>query len=585
MRYSDSYNKDFYGDALIGFHQFGPDRKILSINDYELTLTGYSREEVVGKKSWADLIIPQHRERFEKHWAGISNGEDIHNFEYTLVRKDGSFVDVMLNATANFDTDGTLLNTQGIVVDISSRKQYERELSEKEESARQLSSALKVKKRRQQLAISILEELNGFNCDESDLILKILDQIQSVGEYETASIRLRNNSDDGELFTTISKDARISSRCLSGSSACNSSCGKLTAAKELFEYPRTVWVNSKEDAVNSDYSVYSMIFCCQNQGFNSIALIPLWVAGEPFGFLQIADTRQGKFNAEAISFLEGMVSSIGIALSRIRNRAQLAESNRMLSDKNRQLDTLIEKLHAANEQKTEFLSMVAHEVRNPLAGIIGFAQTLRSSGENISDSEREKFLAVIESEGRRMTSLIEELLDVTKIENGIIKMEHACFNLKAIVDEAAETVRVGNNSVISIVNRAGESFVHGDKNRIKQVLLNLLVNAAKHGGDGKEITVSVEEDDGYLKVGIKDQGPGISGENLSRVFNKFFQIKGSSSAKSKGSGLGLSIAKEIVSAHGGTIRVESSVGEGATFNFTVPVCGEEVEKREESPSL
>lgn len=650
--------RKFFHNALVGFHLFGPDRIIMEMNDFELDLLGYDREEVVGKKTWSDLVVPAQIGEFEDHWAAILRGEEVRNLEYTLQRKNGGNVQVVLNASGNFDEKGNLINTWGIVVDVTEIDKYKTALQLSEERFRSMVDTAQegiwvsdceqvvryvndrmaailgyradevvgkhvgefavdagylssknlperrkrgvrerrfqrkdgtnawvmesmsrfgekkddcgtlgmvtdmgpfmLQEHRQKLAVRILEKLNSAEENEDELIRQIFDLIQEFGNFDMVAMRSRE--ENGSRL--ISDDKRVTSDCLCSSR----SCGKLQAVHELFINPRTVYVNRCGGANCGNESVDGLFQCCQMFGFASVALIPLRSGRELLGFLQIADHRPELFTKEDVEFLEGIASSIGIALGRLRSHGELDRRNRELSRKNRELDRLNDELHKANVAKSEFVSVTSHELRTPLAEIIGFAQTLKTSGDKFDAEEKKRFLSIIEREGKRLGTLIDDLLDVTKFEVGAVKMDHACFDVVKLISEASEAVKMSFSADIDFGVSQNPVYLMGDRNRIKQVLINLMKNAVEHGGQ-TPVSISVEEHGSKVKVGVHDRGPGLETVDSQKLFGKFYKGK-----TSGGSGLGLSIAKEIVSAHKGRLWAQNREEKGASFYFTLPSC-------------
>jgi len=245
------------------------------------------------------------------------------------------------------------------------------------------------------------------------------------------------------------------------------------------------------------------------------------------------------------------------------------------------------KIQEADRAKTEFLSIVSHELRTPLAAVLGFAKIIskrldKSIFPNLrleDDTVKESVLKVknnintIISEGVRLTDLINDLLDVTKIEEGKIEWDMEPVSVAEIIELAADITsssfeRHGLELECDIEDGLPE--VAGDKYRLEQVLINLLSNALKFTEDGYIRCRAWMIDDEIL-ISVKDTGGGISESDQERVFEKFRQIGTASKGKSRGTGLGLPICKEIVNRHGGRIWVESELGKGSTFSFTLPV--------------
>jgi signal transduction histidine kinase/putative methionine-R-sulfoxide reductase with GAF domain len=223
--------------------------------------------------------------------------------------------------------------------------------------------------------------------------------------------------------------------------------------------------------------------------------------------------------------------------------------------------------------KSQLLSTVSHELRTPLASIKGFATTLLREDVAWDDGTRREFLAIIDQESDRLSELIGNLLDMARVEAGTLRVEPEPTNLRPIVEETVGTFRLMTSQhqfQIKISRRLPK--IMADPRRVRQVLRNLVENAVKYSPAGGPIVVSVEAHSDALQIGVTDRGIGIQPEYLDRVFDRFYQVDSASTRKVGGSGLGLSICKAIVEAHKGRIWVESQVGMGSSFYFTLPLA-------------
>jgi signal transduction histidine kinase len=241
---------------------------------------------------------------------------------------------------------------------------------------------------------------------------------------------------------------------------------------------------------------------------------------------------------------------------------------RELGDKSAQLEV-------ASRHKSEFLTNMSHELRTPLNAVIGFADILLERMFGELNDKQEEYLRDILDSGRHLLSLINDILDLSKIEAGRMELELTTFDLPTAIDNALTLVRerAGRRGIAlhqTIDERLGQ--IKGDERKIKQVLLNLLSNAIKFTPEGGRIEVRAAPGDGLVEVSVRDTGVGIAPAEQEAVFEEFRQV-GSSAAKHEGTGLGLALCRKFVELHGGRIWVESEVGRGATFTFRLPVSG------------
>jgi PAS domain S-box-containing protein len=244
--------------------------------------------------------------------------------------------------------------------------------------------------------------------------------------------------------------------------------------------------------------------------------------------------------------------------------------NEELEGKNNALDIANERLKEMDRTKSEFVSMASHELRTPLTGIIGLTQTLLSTDIEITEEEKERYLKIIELEGKRLSNLLNELLDITRIEAGVVEIHHETVDMNDLVEETLQLLQIPSTIKMEVITPKEHSCAWADKDRVKQVLTNVIDNAVRYSNSQGAITVRLGEQDHEIVVSVQDKGTGISHDEIPKIFNKFYRARSARIAKTKGSGLGLTIAKSIVELHGGKIWVESEQGKGSVFSFTLP---------------
>ena len=229
-----------------------------------------------------------------------------------------------------------------------------------------------------------------------------------------------------------------------------------------------------------------------------------------------------------------------------------------------------------SKAKDEMVSMVSHEMRTPLASIVGFAELLVT--RKVTAEQRTEYLGVMLQEGRRLTALINDFLDLRRIEGGHLKMRYAPADIKALIKRSVALIADPEGIPIQIRVPYNMPLVRIDGDSILRVVANLLSNARKYSPDGGSIVVGAGLVADMVEVYVEDQGLGIPGDALSQVFRRFFRVDNPDRDGIKGTGLGLAICKNIVESHGGTIGVESDgLGKGARFHFTVPLAREAAE--------
>jgi len=261
----------------------------------------------------------------------------------------------------------------------------------------------------------------------------------------------------------------------------------------------------------------------------------------------------------------------------LRSPLELEASNSKLQAENLERKKAQEEATRANQLKTDFVANITHEIRTPMSGIIGLAELLASDTE-LSEENRETSERLLNS-SKRLLSVLNDLLDFSKLESGHIKLEVVKFSLRAVLDEVVglskSTAEQKNLSLNSKIDERLPAEVLGDEHKIRQTLLNLVHNAVKFTEKGQvEVSVELERQEEqiiFVKFLVKDSGVGMSAESQPQLFQPFVQVEGGTRRKFGGTGLGLSISKKFVDLMGGSIGVISKQDSGSEFWFTVPV--------------
>ena len=227
-------------------------------------------------------------------------------------------------------------------------------------------------------------------------------------------------------------------------------------------------------------------------------------------------------------------------------------------------------LRQADELKTEFVSMVSHELRTPLTSIKAFAATLLRD-ESAQPNDQREWLRIIDRECDRLTALINDLLAISRLESGKpLSMHHSRFDLMALLRDVGEAQQAAARKHTVVVQGPPEAILEADRDKVRQVFTNLVNNAIKYSPRGGEVAVTVEMTEAEARILVRDSGVGIRQEHLNVVFEKFFQVDGSSTRRVGGSGLGLYLTRRLVQAHGGKVWAESELGRGTTIVVVLP---------------
>lgn len=243
-------------------------------------------------------------------------------------------------------------------------------------------------------------------------------------------------------------------------------------------------------------------------------------------------------------------------------------------------------LRDLEQAKSDFVSTVSHELRTPLTSIKAYVATLRRKDVEFDEDTREEFLKVVEEEADRLTRLIADILDVSKIESGRLELKKRDFDMVKLVRIVTDKLQSQtSNHLIKLEAPPSMTPIYGDPDKIEQVLMNLVDNAVKYSPAGGDITVALEPHRRHLELSVSDQGVGIPEDHLVDVFEKFHRVDNRATREIYGTGLGLYVSKSIAEAHGGTIWAESELDQGSIFHFTLPLSSRPIQADQEIERL
>jgi len=292
-------------------------------------------------------------------------------------------------------------------------------------------------------------------------------------------------------------------------------------------------------------------------GLRSELVTPLLLGARTIGMLSLSREKPDAFSEDEIELVALLGRLVATAVQNIR--AYEAERRR------------VEELARLSQLRADFVSLVSHELRSPMAAVIGAARTLQDRWRMLSAAQRESFLALIGDETSRLAELVGDVLDTSRIEAGTFSYRFEEVDLGRVVDEAVEAAVLAQQEVPVFASVAGRiPAIRGDRARLRQVLGNLIENAVKYSPEGGEVRISAAAANGAVRIAVRDAGPGIPLDQQVRIFEKFGRVDVPGASK-PGTGLGLFIARSIAEAHGGSLEVSSGGEPGSTFTLTLPV--------------
>ena len=292
-------------------------------------------------------------------------------------------------------------------------------------------------------------------------------------------------------------------------------------------------------------------------GLRSELVAPLLLGARTIGMLSLSRDRVDAFSEDEVELVALLGRLVATAVQNIR--AYEAERRR------------VEELARLSQLRADFVSLVSHELRSPMAAVIGASRTLQDRWRMLSADQRESFLALIGDETSRLAELVGDVLDTSRIEAGTFSYRFDEVDLGRIVDEAVEAAVLAQQEVPVVASvRGALPAIRGDRARLRQVIGNLIENAVKYSPEGGEVRVSAVAANGAVQIAVRDTGPGIPREQQRRIFEKFGRVDVPGASK-PGTGLGLFIARSIAEAHGGSLDVNSGAEPGSTFTLSLPV--------------
>jgi signal transduction histidine kinase len=297
----------------------------------------------------------------------------------------------------------------------------------------------------------------------------------------------------------------------------------------------------------------------QRLGHRTVAATPLLREGEPFGVILLRREEARRFDQNDTALLKIFGDQAAIAIGNARLFCEIQEKSHQLE--------------IANQHKSEFLANMSHELRTPLNAIIGFSEVMIERMFGDVNPKQDEYLRDIHASGRHLLSLINDILDLSKIEAGRMELDLTVFDLRAAVADALALVRErARRRDIALMQSIDPTLgeLRADERKFKQILLNLMTNAVKFTPDGGSIELRARLVDAGVEFAVTDNGVGIRAEDLQAIFEAFRQVGSGYTTKEEGTGLGLALTRRFVELHGGSLDVVSAPGHGSTFSFTLP---------------
>ncbi len=523
------------------------DGRILSWNRGAERLYGYTAEEAVGQP--VTMLIPDDRPDEEPSiLARIRAGERVDHYETVRVRKDGTPIEISLTISPVRNADGRVVGASKIARDITGRKATERALREQTE------------------ALATINELGRVISAELDLHR----MVQAVTDAATELTGARF----GSFFYNVLNEegASYTLYTLSGVPREAFAHFPMPRATDLFgpTFRGEGVVRISDVKLDPRYGKNSPYYGMPEGHLPVVSYLAVPVvsrSGEVLGGLFFGAPEPGLFTEQHARIVEGLAAQAAVAMdnARLYESAQRARA---------EAERLYREAQESSRLKDEFLATVSHELRTPLTAILGWAHMLRT-GQFNDESARRAF-ETVERNARAQAQLIDDLLDVSRIITGKLRIDVRPVDPNSFIEAAVEAVRPAAEAKgvrLQKVLDTGSVTVSGDPVRLQQVVWNLLSNAIKFTPRGGRVQVRLERVNSHVEVSVSDTGSGIPADFLPHVFDRFRQADQKTTRQHGGMGLGLAIVRHLVELHGGTVRAESAgEGQGATFTVLLPVA-------------
>lgn len=530
------------------------DSIITSWNKSAERIFGYAPDEVIGK-SITILIPPDRQDEESAILDKIRNGARIEHFETVRIRKDGTQIDVSLSVSPIKTDDGKIVGASKIVRDISTRRQIKARLQEQTEIVE---------------TINRIGQLLSAELDLHKLVQAVTDAATDLTDAAFGSFFYNVLNEEGASYMLYT---------LSGVPREAFAHFPMPRATALFGPTfvgeGTIRIdNVKEDSRYGKSSPYYGMPPGHLPVVSYLAVPVVSRSGEVIGGLFFGHSETGKFSEKHERIIEGLAAQTAIAMdnARLYESAQKAIKEReILLKSEREARKLAEE---ASRTKDEFLGLLSHELRTPLNAILGWSRML-ATGDRQNQEIYSRAIESIDRNARLQSRLIDDMLDVSRIISGKLRLDAQPVDLSAIVNAAVDTVRPAaeaKNIRLYVVLDYNAGIVLGDATRLQQVVWNILSNAIKFTPKDGSVRVSLERINSHIEMVISDSGIGIEEDFLPFIFDRFRQADSSSSKKYGGLGLGLSIVRQLVELHGGTVEAHNRRDvNGAVFTVKLPV--------------
>ncbi len=568
---SEKRYRDLFENANDAIVLVDSDFRFIDVNKKSEEMTGFSRGELL-QMGILDMVDPEQIPASKKEFLKLSSLWGSEKFHGKIRTKQGRWLDVEVSSSA-IRKNGKTVGSRDIIRDITDRKRAEKALRANEEILSVYSKEL--------TALNVASNTLMLITNLKDMYQAICDIIYSVFELKMVWLGIiEKGNQDVKAVAYAGEEKGYLSKIQITWDDSPTGMGPTGMAIKTKKSCRS----HIDDAAYAPWRGSAV----QNGYHASLAVPLIYARDKCIGALNFYSEDPAYFSPDRIKLCEIFANQAAIAIENamlieelketvLERTREIEDANRELQFINRELDVRREEAEAASRSKTDFLANMSHELRTPLNSIMGFSEIMSLGMAGPLTEKQKEFARDINTSANHLLALINDILDLSKIEAGKVELELSYVKPKELVESSLflfkeKVLKHGIKLDINIDDRIDSIRV--DQRKLKQVLINLLSNALKFTPEGGSIRVSATkspDSDRFLEISVADSGIGISRENQKKLFQPFQQIETSLTRKYAGTGLGLSLCRKFVESHGGKIFVESDVGKGSTFTFTIPI--------------